>query len=299
MKKIQDKAAQITLETNANTTAYQEATMTVQNNAVNPKQTKPAKTVQALIRQMEPEIRKALPSMITPERFTRIALSAVSANPQLADCTPRSLLAALMTGAQLGLEPNTPLGQCYLIPYFNGRTKTLDCQFQLGYRGLIDLSYRSGEVISIGAYTVWENDLFEYELGLEPKLRHKPNLTDRGAPVYYYALFKTKSGGYGIDVMTVAEMKRFRDEYSKAAGKGFSPWDTNFDEMAKKTVLKRCLKYAPLKPEFVSAASADCTIKTTLSDDMLSEPDETEYMSGETPEQREPASAGKLQKSTQ
>ena len=104
MKKIQDKAAQITIETFAN----QEAPLTVQDS---PAQAKPAKTVQSLIRQMEPEIRKALPSMITPERFTRIALSAISANPQLADCTPRSLLAALMTSAQLGLEPNTPLGQ--------------------------------------------------------------------------------------------------------------------------------------------------------------------------------------------
>ena len=107
MKKIQDKAAQITLETTAN----QEAPMTVQDSAAVTAQAKPAKTVQSLIRQMEPEIRKALPSMITPERFTRIALSAISANPQLADCTPRSLLAALMTSAQLGLEPNTPLGQ--------------------------------------------------------------------------------------------------------------------------------------------------------------------------------------------
>ena len=264
-EKIQDKA--------------KAAELTALNNTGNnPTQVKPTKTIQSLIRQMEPEIRKALPAFVTPERFTRIVLSAISSNPGLADCTPRSLLGALMTAAQLGLEVNTPLGQAYLIPYFNGRTKTLDCQFQLGYRGLIDLAYRSGEVISIGAYTVCENDAFEYELGLEPKLYHKPALDNRGAPIYYYALFKTKSGGCGTDVMTIAEMKRFRDEYSKAAGKGFSPWDTNFDEMAKKTVLKRCLKYAPLKPEFISAAATDSTVKTTLSDDMLIEPDKKEYL---------------------
>ena len=268
MNKIQMKAAQIQVS--------------VQENGVTPTPVKTPKTIQSLIRQMEPEIRKALPSMITPERFTRIALSAISSNPQLADCTPRSLLAALMTSAQLGLEPNTPLGQAYLIPYFNGKTKTLDCQFQLGYRGLVDLAYRSGEVITIGAFTVCEHDEFEYELGLEPKLRHKPSLDDRGAPVYYYALFKTKAGGSGMDVMTVAEMKKFRDEYSKAAGKGFSPWDTSFDEMAKKTVLKRCLKYAPLKPEFIAAAATDSTVKTTISDDMLIENDETEYVDSPT-----------------
>ncbi len=237
---------------------------------------KPRNTVQSLIKQMEPEIRKALPAMITPDRFTRIALSAISANPQLADCNPRSLLAALMTAAQLGLELNTPLGQCYLIPRYNGKTGQMDCCFQLGYRGLIDLAYRSGEVVTVGAYTVYEHDQFEYELGLEPVLRHKPNLNDRGAPVYYYALFKTKAGGYGMDVMTIDEMRRFRDEYSKAAAKGASPWESSFDEMAKKTVLKRCLKYAPLKPEFISAAAEDDTVKTALSDDMLSQPDEKE-----------------------
>ena len=266
MQKIESKAAQATQLTAATTTTTE---------------AKPQKTVQALIRQMEPEIRKALPSMITPERFTRIALSAISVNPQLAECTPRSLLAALMTAAQLGLELNTPLGQCYLIPYFNGRTQQLDCQFQLGYRGLIDLAYRSGEIITVAAYAVYEHDEFEYELGLEPKLRHKPALEDRGAPVYYYALFKTRSGGYGIDVMTISEMRRFRDEHSKAASKGFSPWDSSFDEMAKKTVLKRCLKYAPLKPEFISAAATDDSIKTTLSEDMLSIPDEKPYLPDE------------------
>ena len=257
---------------------------------------KPGKTIQALILRMEPEIRKALPAIITPERFTRIALSAVSSNPQLADCSPRSLLAALMTAAQLGLEFNTPLGQCYLIPRYNGKTGKLDCCFQLGYRGLIDLAYRSGEVTTVGAYVVYEHDEFDYELGLEPKLRHKPNLNDRGAPVYYYALFKTKAGGYGIDVMTIADMRRFRDEYSKAAAKGFSPWDTCFDEMAKKTVLKRCLKYAPLKPEFISAASTDDSVKTELSADMASLPDEKPVQQEDngTIIEASPQTAGKL-----
>jgi recombination protein RecT len=88
------------------------------------------KTMQQYIKSMEGEIRKALPAAITPERFTRIVLSAISANPQLADCTPKSFLAAMMACAQMGLECNTPLGQAYLIPYRNkGR---LECQFQLG-----------------------------------------------------------------------------------------------------------------------------------------------------------------------
>ena len=101
-------------------------------------------TMQDYIKKMEGEIAKALPSVITPERFTRITLSALSANKQLAQTTPQSFLGAMMTAAQLGMEPNTPLGQAYLIPYRNHGT--LECQFQLGYKGLIDLAYRSGVV---------------------------------------------------------------------------------------------------------------------------------------------------------
>ena len=101
-------------------------------------------TMQQYIRQMQGEIKKALPSVMTPERFSRIVLSALSANRKLAETTPQSFLGAMMTAAQLGVEPNTPLGQAYLIPYWNGKAKVLECQFQLGYKGLIDLAYRSG-----------------------------------------------------------------------------------------------------------------------------------------------------------
>ena len=79
-----------------------------------------AKTsMQAYIKQMQGEIKKALPAVMTPERFTRIVLSALSTNPKLGQTTPQSFLAAMMTAAQLGMEPNTPLGQAYLIPFYN------------------------------------------------------------------------------------------------------------------------------------------------------------------------------------
>ena len=116
-----------------------------------------------LIKAMEPEIQKALPSVITPERFTRMALSALNTTPKLQECTPMSFLAALMNAAQLGLEPNTPLGQAYLIPYKN--KNVLECQFQLGSRGMIDLAYRNGHMQSIEAQAVYENDVFSYEIG--------------------------------------------------------------------------------------------------------------------------------------
>lgn len=231
-------------------------------------------TMQEYIKRMEGEIAKALPSVLTPERFTRITLSALSSNSTLQQCTPQSFLGAMMQAAQMGVEPNTPLGQAYLIPYRNhGR---LECQFQLGYKGLIDLAYRSGDVQTVQAHTVYENDEFEYELGLEPKLRHIPKKSGRGAPVYFYAVFRTKSGGFGFEVMSVDDVRAHAKRYSKACNSG--PWQTNFEEMAKKTVLKKTLKYAPLKTEFVRAISADETIKTQVSEDMYSVPDETAYI---------------------
>lgn len=102
--------------------------ITKTNNAV-AKAGKP-KTMQDYVKSMEKEIAKALPSVITPERFTRMTLTAISSDPKLAQTTPQSFLGAMMNAAQLGVEPNTPLGQAYLIPYRN--KGVLECQFQLG-----------------------------------------------------------------------------------------------------------------------------------------------------------------------
>lgn len=223
-------------------------------------------TMQGLIQAMEPQIRKALPSVITPERFTRMVLTALSSTPKLQTCTPQSFLGAMMQAAQLGVEPNTPLGQAYLIPYGNV------CQFQLGYKGLIDLAYRSGEVSSIQAHEVHENDVFEYEYGLEPKLKHVPAQKDRGNVIMYYAVLKLKNGGVGFEVMSREDVETFARKKSKAYSNG--PWKTDFDEMAKKTVLKKVLKYAPLKTEFARAVATDETVKSTLSGHMADEPNE-------------------------
>lgn len=233
------------------------------------------KSMQQLVLSMQDQIKKALPSVLTGERFSRMILTAMSSTPQLQQCTPKSFLGAMMQAAQLGMEPNTPLGQAYLIPYKN--KGTLECSFQLGYKGLIDLAYRSGEVKDIQAHEVHENDVFEYELGLEPKLKHVPATSNRGSVIMYYAVFHTKDGGYGFEVMSAEDIREHAKKYSKAYSSGYSPWTTNFDEMAKKTVLKKCLKYAPLKTEFVRAMSADETIKSDISAHMTEVHDETEY----------------------
>lgn len=234
---------------------------------------KSGKTMQDYVKAMEGEIKKALPSVITPERFTRMVLSAISTTPKLAECTPQSFLGAMMTAAQLGVEPNTALGQAYIIPFRNHGV--MEASFQLGYKGLIDLAYRSGEVSIIQAQTVFEHDEFSYELGLDPKLKHVPAPKDRGEAIAYYAIFKTKDGGYGFEVMSMDDVRAHAKKYSKTYGNG--PWQTNFDEMAKKTVLKRVLKYAPLKSDFVRGVTADETTKTSIDSDMYAVPDETVY----------------------
>jgi recombination protein RecT len=229
------------------------------------------KTMQTYIKSMEGEIKKALPSVITPERFTRMVLSAISTNPKLGSCTPTSFLGAMMSAAQLGLEPNTPLGQAYILPYQN--KGVLEAQFQLGYKGLIDLAYRSGEVELVQAHIVYENDKFECEYGLDAKLTHIPADSNRGNAIKVYAMFKTKSGGYGFEVMSMDDIREHAKKYSKAYSSSFSPWTTNFEEMAKKTVLKKCLKYAPLKSDFVRGIVQDGSIKNEISDDMYDVPD--------------------------
>lgn len=217
------------------------------------------KSIKDLVKQMQPEIAKALPSVMTPERFTRIVISAVSGNKDLQACTAQSFLGAMMNAAQLGVEPNTPLGQAYLIPYKNRKEGTVECQFQLGYKGLLDLAYRTGEYQSIAAYTVYENDFFEYELGLDAVLKHKPAMSNRGNAIAYYAVYHLKNGGNGFVVMSREDVEQHKKKYSKAYN---SPWNSDFDAMAKKTVIKQLLKYAPLKSELASAIAQDGTVKT-------------------------------------
>lgn len=182
-----------------------------------------------MIKASEPEIARALPSVITPERFTRMALNALNNTPKLAECTQMSFLGALMSAAQLGLEPNTPLGQ---------------------------------------AQTVYEHDEFRYSLGLNSELVHVPALSERGEAVAFYALFKLENGGYGFEVMSRPDMDAFAKKYSKGISSAYSPWNTNYEDMAKKTVIKRVLKFAPLKSDFQRALSNDGTIKTEFAVDM-------------------------------
>jgi recombination protein RecT len=220
----------------------------------------PRKTIAELIEQQKDQIARALPSQMDPDRLARVALT-VKANPDLLKCSSASLLAALMLSAQLGLEPG-PLGHCYFVPFKNEVT------FIVGYRGLIDLARRSGQITSIEAREVRPDDDFEFEYGLDGRLVHRPNLDQRGDPVAYYGVAKFKDGGYYFLVMSKADIERHR-ERSKAKSNG--PWVTDYDAMARKTVIRAMAPYLPVSVEAARAIAQDETVHTTWSEDMADE----------------------------
>ena len=204
-------------------------------------------TVQDLLEKLKPQIRRALPKTMTADRFARIVMTTLRTNPALMKADPQSLMAAVMLSAQLGLEPG-PLGHAYLVPYKREVT------FIIGYKGIIDLARRSGEIRSIEAREVREGDLFEYEFGLEPKLRHIPADGERGAATHYYGVAHFKDGGHYFEVLPVSEVEKYRKR-SAAGSKG--PWQTDYAAMAKKTVIRRMAPYLPLSTEAAQAIDAD------------------------------------------
>jgi recombination protein RecT len=210
------------------------------------------KTPQALvgdyIKKMMPSMQSVLPKHMDAERMSRIALNVIRTNPKLLECNLPSLMGGVLEAAKLGLEPGL-LGQCYLIPFKN-KNGGSEAQFIIGYRGLIDLVRRSGQVSTISAQAVYENDVFNFEYGLEDKLEHKPALKDKGAVIAYYAIAKMKDGGYSFIVMSKEDVEKFRDKHAKS--KKFGPWVDEFDAMAKKTVLRQLIKYLPISVEYLA-----------------------------------------------
>lgn len=207
--------------------------------------------LRTLIKNNMEMFKMALPKTITVERMMRIAMTAVTMNPKLAICSQPSFFGSLLTAAQLGLEVNTPLGHAYLIPY-NSKTG-IKCQFQIGYQGILELAYRSGKFKRIKAVVVHKGDDFRYTQGINPTLEHTPQ--DSGEPTYVYALYELLNGGYDFEVWTWERAMKHGKTYSKSFND--SPWKTNPEEMAKKTVLKSLLKYAPKAVELYDAVTVD------------------------------------------
>lgn len=209
---------------------------------------------QSLLKYYQPAIAQALPKHLTPERIIQQAVTIASRSPELKECTPQSFIGAIMQASILGFQPVSALGQCYFVPYKNKKTGRREVQFQIGYKGMLDLARRSGEIQTIYAQVVYENDEFTFEFGLNPTLKHVPALGERGAFKYVYAVVKFVNGGYAFEVMSFADVEKIRKR-SQAADDG--PWQTDYPEMARKTVLRRVLKYCPLSVDVLSKIYSD------------------------------------------
>lgn len=206
------------------------------------------------LKKVFPAIKSVVPSHMTPERMARIALTTISRTPALAECSPASIVGAVMNCAILGLEPNL-IGHAYLVPFYNSKTRCKEAQFVIGYKGYIDLVRRTGDVSSIYAHEVCQKDEFDYCYGLKKDLHHKPAEGERGPVTHYYACYHLKDGAYDFVVMTRDEVEAHRDKYSKA--KQFGPWVDNFDEMAKKTCIRRLIKFMPISIEVAEQLAKD------------------------------------------
>jgi len=199
------------------------------------------------------QIAAVVPSVITPDRLIQVATSLVTRNPEIAACTTGSIIGALMQSAILGLDMTPSLQYVYFIPYNNSKIGMKEVQFQIGYRGLLELLRRSGQVETAYSYVVYDNDKFDFELGLFPKIVHVPAKKDRGELCYVYAVIKFKDGGYIFEVMSKQDVEHVRSR-SKTYMKDITPWKTDPAEMWRKTVLKRLCKYAPVSIESTTLA---------------------------------------------
>lgn len=188
------------------------------------------------------------------DRIVKIAITSAAKTPKILECTRESVLMSIMQAAELGLEPGGALGEGYLVPYSVKGVQT--CQFIPGYRGLISLARRSGQIVSIEAHIVREGDEFDFELGLEPRLVHKPSMIDgdQGKIRAVYAVAKLVGGGIQYDFMVKSEIDAIR---KRSKSGDYGPWSTDYGEMARKTVIRRLFKYLPVSVEMTRAMDLD------------------------------------------
>jgi recombination protein RecT len=202
------------------------------------------------------QIRRALPKHMTPERMARLALTEFRMNESLANCTPQSVVAAVIQCSQLGLDIGGVLGHAYLVPYKR------EAKLMVGYKGYIELAVRSGQVTNITASTVYEKDEFDYELGLNPDIKHKPTKeNDRGEVVAAYAIAWLKSGGRQFVVLNRADIEKAR---SCSKMPNSEPWTKFYAEMAKKTAIRALSKQLTLSPELRLAVETDERNETAI-----------------------------------
>lgn len=214
-----------------------------------------------LLTGMLPEIKRALPKHVDPDRMLRIATTALRTTPDLALCTPASFVGCVMQCAQLGLEPNTPLQHAWLIPRRNKRLEAgqRECTLIIGYQGQIELSRRTDKVGPIYAHVVREGDFFDYALGTDPYIKHKPSddVARETKPItHVYAVARGKSAGElpQFEVLTKAQIEARR---LRGAAADDGPWQTDYEPMSKKTGIRALWKYLPKSAEMARAEALD------------------------------------------
>lgn len=212
---------------------------------------------------MKNQLAAALPRHMTADRMIRIVTTEIRKNPELAGCNQQSFIGSVVQCSQLGLEPGNALGHAYLLPFNKNKKNpqtgkwevvSKDVQLIIGYRGMIDLARRSGQIVSISARTVRDGDNFHFEYGLNESLTHIPGENEDSPVTHVYAVAKLKDGGIQFEVMTKKQIEKVREK-SKAGDSG--PWKDHWEEMAKKTVIRRLFKYLPVSIEMQRAVILD------------------------------------------
>jgi phage RecT family recombinase len=203
-----------------------------------------------------------LPKSISVDRILRLALSAIRRNPTLMSCSVPSLMGAIMEATCLGLEPNTPLGHAYLVPFRSAKLNTTEAVLVIGYEGYIELFYRSGKVQTVFANVVYAADTFEYHYGLDESLTHKEAMlpvAKRGEITHFYAYARMTGGAYRFVVLTKQQVDEIRDEFSAsyAADPKNSIWATDYIAMGKKSAILRLEKWLPKSAELRTAVNAE------------------------------------------
>jgi recombination protein RecT len=247
----------------------------------------PVTTLRAWLDKSKEQIAIALPRHMDADRMIRVAITAIQKQPKLLECTPLSIVGCVIEASQLGLYPDGILGDAYLVPYWNGKSRQMEAQLQPGYRGLINLARRSGQVSAIYSEPVYACDKFKVRLGTEHTIAHEPNYDDpqrgiekdnQGVPTGLrgvYAVVKFTDGTSDFEYMPLHRILDIRDtsKSRNKEGEVVGPWTTHFEEMSRKTPIRRLAKRLPLSPEFQKAAILDEYVDAGVAPDVTSEID--------------------------
>lgn len=213
-------------------------------------------SVRGLVERYEAKLEKLLPSVVSPKRMIETVLTEIARQPKLLECTQSSLIGSMIQAGQLGLVPGLQ-GECWLLPFRNGRAGTTEAQLIVGYRGLLKLAYNSGEVASVQATVVRKGDDFAYQYGTEGYLHHKPDddLTDDRPMTHAYAVVWLRNSNRPVwEVLNRAKVMKAKASSPSVRAGQHSAWDTHEDEMWAKTALRHVCKRLPASIERLAIA---------------------------------------------